>query len=185
MVVVMAATALVVAACGDDDGGETTEAAPQTAATSAAPSGGEETTMAPETSAAETPMAGATVVVGGEEFNLETQTVCVSMGGALGAQFDAAAGDATFNVDLPPESWDGTTDDWSPASVRLDVGDDFSWRAGDEVLSGMDGLPPEVMVTGFSIDGSTATGTAVVVDLNSLMVGDPQTADMTFSVACS
>jgi len=198
--VLIAVLAMVTAACGGSD--DDTQATTESPATSEAPmddgdepmddepmDDGEEMPATTTAGGGESPMAsGATVTVGDEEFSLESETVCVTMGGAIGAQFDSADGLVTFNVDLPPESWDGTTDDWSPASVRLDdERDDMdyrSWRAGDDVLSAMDGVPPEVTVTAFSIDGSTATGTATVVDINSMMVGDPVMAEMTFSIAC-
>ncbi len=138
--------------------------------------------------AAAPPEAGAVVVVNGEEFTFDQEIVCVDMGGALGASFASSAAEIAFDVSLPPEDWESRVDEgWDPPSVRLD--DDrldmpVSWRAGDDVVDSMSGIPAEVVVTSFSVDGSSGDGTATVVDVNTVGVTDPVVSELAFEFSC-
>jgi hypothetical protein len=60
----------------------------------------------------------------------------------------------------------------------------LQWEAGGDVLEGMNGVPDGVEVTEYAIDGRAASGSAATVDLNSVMLGEPVTADLTFEVSC-
>jgi len=187
LAVIAVAAAALFAACGDDDTtGEPATGAPATTSGESAPATDavDPTTTAPAPSG----RAGAAVAIGGEEYALEQQVVCVAMGGAIGAQFRNADGTLTFHVDLPPPGWESSGDGWEPPSVRFDDEREdayLQWEAGGEVLAGMTGVPDGVAVTEYSIDGRAASGSATVVDLTSVMVGEPATAELTFEVACT
>ncbi|MDX1689402.1 MAG: hypothetical protein R3290_00125 [Acidimicrobiia bacterium] len=190
-IAVAALAALVLAACGDDDGAGDDAPTTTTAAATTTTAAGDTTTAAPTTTAddgaADEPTVageGATVTVAGEEFVLDSAISCVTMGGAFGGVFGSADGSLSFHVDLPPTG--GDTSEWPPPSVRLDIeGDEErSWRAGGEVVASMEGVPTTVSVLGYAVEGSTATGSALVVDLDTVMAGEPQTAEMDFAVSC-
>jgi hypothetical protein len=198
------ALTLTAAACGDDDDAtDTTSAddasAPTAAATAASVPG---TGAASDTEDTDTDSGGsgddggtdaaagsAVVTVDGETFTLDQEMVCIEFGGAVAGSFATEAGDASFDVDLPPEDWESrpAEEEWEAPSVRLD--DDradapLSWRAGGEVVDGMTGVPPEVEVTSYSIDGASAIGTATVVEINRIGIEDAVVAEMEFEFSC-
>lgn len=134
--------------------------------------------------------AGAVVTVGDEQFVFDQEVVCVALGGAVGASFLSTSDDTSFDVDLPPQDWEDRSADegWEAPSVRLDddrVDVPVSWRAGGDVLAGMTDVPTEVEVTSFVVGDGTGSGTAVVVDVNSVMLGAPVVTDMAFEFNCS
>jgi hypothetical protein len=195
LVAIVAVGAMSLAACGDDDSaGAPATTVPATSgpatsvpATGAPATSAGDTAPGPGDAGSPTGEAGATVTIDGEQFTLGRQVVCVSMGGAIGAQFQSSDGSLSLSVDLPPSGWETSGDGWEAPSVRFDDEREdryLQWEAGGEVLAGMTGVPDGIAVTSYSIDGRAASGSASVVDLTSMMTGEPQTADLSFQVAC-
>lgn len=133
--------------------------------------------------------AGATATIGGETYEATREVVCITMGGALSAQFTNDDGTVTISVDVPPLDWESDTQsDWSPPSVRVDDERDEAayrqWESGGEVVAGMEGAP-EASVTSFDVDGNRASGQGTFVDVFELMTGSAEAADGTFEVTCA
>lgn len=211
MVGIAAVAVFAAAGCGDDSDDNGTEAEPSATAASddagesdagdddgsgsgedgdaGSDDAGSDDAASDDSADAPATASGALVTVGGEEFTFDQEIVCVDMGGAVGASFASSSADIAFDVSLPPEDWESRPEEgWDPPSVRLD--DDrldvpVSWRAGGEVVEGMTGIPSEVAVTSFSVDGSSGAGTATVVDINSVGITDPVVSEMTFEFSCS
>jgi hypothetical protein len=132
----------------------------------------------------------AVVTVDGETYTFDQEVVCIALGGAVGGSFFSTADDISFDVDLPPTDWETRPADegWGAPSVRLDDERDdlyVSWRAGGEVVENSPGVPPEVEVTSYEIDGASGSGEATVVEINRLGIDDPVVAQMTFEFTCS
>lgn len=200
---------LTAAACGDDDEAADTTSADQASTTDGTTAPGSDETDTGDTddtdtgsddtdtgdtgtgdAGADAPTAGTAVVtVDGETYTLDQEIVCIALGGAVGASFTTAAGDVSFDVDLPPPDWESrpAEEEWSAPSVRLD--DDradafLSWRAGGEVVDALPDVPAEVEVTSYTIDGASGTGTATVVEINRIGIEDPVVAEMEFEFGC-
>lgn len=132
---------------------------------------------------------GARATIAGETYEATQEVVCITMGGALSAQFTNDDGTVTISVDVPPLDWESDTQsDWSPPSVRVDDERDEmayrQWESGGEVVAGMEGAP-DASVTSFDVDGNVASGEATFVDVFELMTGSAEPADGTFEVTCA
>lgn len=142
----------------------------------------------------------ATVTIGDEtwEFELSSRfAACIALGGAIGAVGPAADGTSvTVDISLPPEDWESQpAGDWDAPSLRInDKATDRDWRAGGDimadVLAGVGASEDLSMVTSFSIDGSSASGTASFVEMRALQLAGasgealPDAVQGTFEVSC-
>ena len=76
-------------------------------------------------------------------------------------------------------------------TVNIGIGTEAEWIAEETVYEQTPELPAGIGVTGFSIDGTTATGTAVFYEQESFyqftagLVDELQMADGTFRVTCA
>lgn len=124
-------------------------------------------------------------------------TVCISMGGAIGAAGPIPEIDGgSIDVDIPPEDYETSTDQgWEPPSIRVDLGEDengvpIGWRAGPEVTDLFPDYAGKSQVDSFSIDGASASGTATFIDDFQILlfqqgqVEEPQPVQGTFAVSC-
>lgn len=124
----------------------------------------------------------AVVVIGDQRYEF-ADLYCVTMGGALGAVTLAA--DPSVDINLPPEGWETSGDDWDPPSVQLS-GDEpyFDFHAGGETVELMGSIEEGAsQVDSYESDGFHATGTATFADLANVSdVPAPLTG--TFEVTC-
>lgn len=126
------------------------------------------------------------------EFDLVSGwSQCITMGGAIGGAGNSVEGNAQVDFTLPPEGWESLDDDWEPPYLRVDDDDaDTSWRAGDEVVMGWDGIDEDMSeVTSYTIDGRSASGTAMFVDLTQAMLAgidgsEIESVSGTFEISC-
>jgi hypothetical protein len=163
---------------GDDTSEDTAEPAP-------AASGGEQMLV---------------VTIGDTTYEADLSadlTVCISMGGAVGATGPIPGVDGgNVSIDIPPEDYETSTDDgWEPPSVRVDLGEDengvpVDFRAGGEVVATFPDLAGMSQVDSFSVDGTSASGTATFIDFFQVQlaqggsVDQPQSVQGTFAVSC-
>jgi hypothetical protein len=204
--------ALVLAGCGGGDDGASvasTDTSPSDAPTddaeaepAAEESSGDDTTEDAAEPAPEASSGGQMLVVTiGDttyEADLSTDfTVCISMGGAVGAAGPIPGIDGgSINVDIPPEDYETSTDQgWEPPSVRVDLGEDengvpVSWRASPEVAEFWPEFAGTSQVDSFTVDGASASGTATFIDdfgIQLFLAGqgdEPQPVQGTFAVSC-
>lgn len=185
----LAVVALLLAAgCGGDDDADGGADQPGEGGTE---TGDEE----PGTDAAATGPAGAVVIIDGERYEANQELVCISLGGALSAQFQSGDG-VTIGVDLPPEDWEtSTTGDWDAPSLRVDDERDENmmrqYESGPDLGAGADEPAyAGVVVDSFRVDGRTASGSATVVDVFGVLLARgsggplPDPLPATFELTC-
>jgi len=129
----------------------------------------------------------AVVTVGDEVYEFDLTDLCLAMFGNLAGSGPSVDGrDITINIEVPPEDWETSDEDWSPPSIRIDDGEnDLDWRAGDEIVTGMV-EPGMSQVDSFTNDGTRASGTATFIELYAVMTGDdPDPVQGTFEFACN
>lgn len=137
----------------------------------------------------------AIVTIGDEEFSSDQVVVCISLGGSVGGTFKSEAGDVEISIDVPPEDWETSSDGWQAPSVRVrderDPQNERGWEAGGETVSAFTGVPEGgSQVDSFSVDGSSASGTATFIDLNAVLIATaggtdpPQPVTGTFEISC-
>ncbi len=207
-VVTVLALLFTVSSCGGgDDSGSTAASAdappseePADTATEPASSDGaaeEAAEPAPEASAGEKKLV---VTIGGETYEADLSadlTVCISMGGAIGAAGPIPGIDGgTIDVDIPIEDYEASADEgWEPPSVRVDLGEDengvpVDFRAGGDIVDSFPDLAGKSQVDSFSVDGTSASGTATFIDVFQVQlaqggqVEEPQPMPGTFEVSC-
>lgn len=193
------ATAMLFAACSDDDDDGDDAIVPTTAADDSGDGNGDDGNddNGDDGGEADSPSGDgpgeerAIVTIGDETFEFELSTVCLTMGGAIAGSGRNADGDVDVSIDIPPEDWETSSDDgWEPPSIRVDDDrdpqDERSWRAGGEVVAGMQGIEGRSQVDSFSTDGSRSTGTATFTDINQFMVDPDATEPVTgtFDIQC-
>lgn len=204
----LAFTLLVLTGCGGDDASDTGSDAPDAGAVGDTGEGGGDTTTgttedettdeggtdADATDAAATAGA-ATVTIGDETFVADQQIVCVQIGGALGGSWSGADGAISISIDLPPQDWEDSPDDWEAPSIRVDDDrDEMAIRqlqANPQVAVDFDNIDDgDSLVLEYRVDGSSASGTARFVDafgaLSALASGEELAAPVegTFSLTC-
>lgn len=173
---------LLVAACGvDDDAGED-DAAGESTGTDAGTAEGEGDAGATDAetdgetggetggdvdSSGSADGAYAEVVVDGITYTGATEVQCLTMGGYVVVQMTTADG-ASIEVSAPPAGTEGET-----ASLRVSA-DDHLWVSGEEDVTGT------AVVGDYTIDGTTVTGTATLIDV----MGSAEPVSGTFSGGC-
>lgn len=188
------------AACGGDDTGSDDDgSADETTTTTAASGDDTATTEGTEPPSGESGESRATVTIGDETYEADLSgslTVCISMGGAIGASGPIVGVDGSnLSIDIPPEDYETSGDDWDPPSIRVDLGEDaegvpIDWRAGGDIVMGYPELEGKSQVDSFSVDGSSASGTATFIDFFQFQlfqtgqVDEPQPVTGSFSVEC-
>lgn len=208
VIIVVVFVALVLAACGgSSDDSATSSSAPtdgSPGADQAADSGdGSDTSDDQETATTvgvgdvfDTAGGAATVTIGDEtwEFVLVEDIPIANcdadfFGGFVAILTNAGANLANptdvFSVTLPG----GDFTDPPTAAVKLDASGDAEWIADETIYERDPDLPAGLGVTTFSIDGTTASGTAVFFEQESFYQfnagnGDLVVADGTFTVTC-
>jgi hypothetical protein len=107
----------------------------------------------------------AVVIIGDERYEFE-DLYCVSIGGAMGASSIGNV-DPDVRIDLPPEDWETSAQEWEPPSVSLSIDDPYTqWIAGGDLVIQLPKYKPGTsQVDGFTTDGYHATGTATFVDI--------------------
>jgi hypothetical protein len=156
-----AAAVLVATGCSGDDGDGNGDAQqPETPASSDFEAGG-------------SGEATASVTIGDEEFVAEEKQNCISMGGAVEGIFTADDGAIEIEIEVPPEDWEtDTQSDWSPPSIVVvdERGDTrVAWQSGTAQYTpgnefDFDDYVGEAVVESYTVDGSSASGTATFVD---------------------
>jgi hypothetical protein len=121
-------------------------------------------------------------VIGDQRYEF-TDLYCVTIGGAMGAS--SVGGDPSVRIDVPPEDWETSAQEWDDPSVSLSSDEPYvQWIAGGDIVTQLPKYQPgSSQVDGFRSDGYHATGTATFVD-----VANP-TAELTpvtgtFDVTC-
>jgi len=197
-VTLMAAPLLVLmAACGGDDGGGGNGGADD--AIEPAASDSPQQTNAPGDGASGSG-AYAAVVIDGIRYEADLSgslATCISMGGAIGGSGPITGiEDGRIDVDLPPEDWQTLDQGWSAPSLEVDLGEDESGRPIQLVAGGemMEMSFPDYLdrstVNSYTIDGSSATGTATFIDMFQIQlfqtgqVPEPQAMQGTFEISC-
>lgn len=177
-------TVLVFGACGgDEDSPATPTVGAESGTTPSQP------TTSGDNQPSESDNAGdrrAVVTVGDERYEFELSTQCLVMFGNLAGIGRSVDGrDIVINIGVPPEDWETSDEDWDPPSIRIDDREnDIDWRAGGEVATEM--IPTGMsQVDDFTIDGSSASGTATFVDLYAAMRGEPEAVQGTFEFNCN
>ncbi len=128
----------------------------------------------------------AVVTIGEDRYEFELTTLCLALFGNLAASGRSVDGrDIVLNIEVPPEGWETSDEEWDPPSIRIDDGEnDIDWRAGDDIVREM--LDPGVSeVTSYSIDGKRASGTATFVDLYAAIRGEIEPVEGTFDFNCN
>jgi hypothetical protein len=122
----------------------------------------------------------AVVTIGDERYEF-SGLYCVTMFGALSAA--SVGGDPQVNIDLPPQDWETSGDEWEPPKVRVD-GDEpyFQYKADPELAARGEAFAAS-RVESFTSDGFQGSGTAVFMDVNDF---GPSPSPMagTFEVSC-
>jgi hypothetical protein len=126
----------------------------------------------------------AVVVIGDQRYEF-ADLYCVTIGGALGAA--SVGGDPQVDIDVPPEDWETSDEDWDAPSVRISGDDPYlDLRAGGEVVE-MDARMEDgqSQVDGFTTDGHRASGTATFIDYQAFTTDQsPDPISGTFEVTC-
>lgn len=138
---------------------------------------------------ADAPAAGsATVTIGDETFVADQEVICFAVADAVSSSW-TDGGEISFDFDLPPLDWEDSPDDWTAPAIRVDDDNDpqRQFRADPEFVSTLNIPNPELSaVTSYTVDGSTASGTAMFVEINNAMVSQETVAvEGTFSFSCS
>ena len=198
--------ALVVAACGDSGGSSEDSSEPTTSATqSDVPAADESTSTTKDfveqaqeqlQDAVDTAGGTATVSIGEETWEFEffesvPFAVCDAdfFGGffaVLTSQDDILVPNNSFNITLPG----GDFTDPPSATLTIAVDGDAKWFADETIYERKEDLPPGLGVTSFSIDGNTASGTALFYEEESyFQLFNPEAellmAEGTFEVTCA
>lgn len=125
----------------------------------------------------------ALVTVDGETYEFDETSACIGLSGAVGGGFQRDNYADEFRFDLPPADWEAQNDggqDWPAPSVQLLLGAGGSMGTAEDYHS--DEAKAAASVTSFEVDGTSASGSAQVIDLDS---GDPSTATtMDFEFSC-
>lgn len=205
---ILAVAILTLAAACSSDSSDDEPAATTTTAEGATTTAGDDTTT---TTAASTDDGGdsgseasgdteyAIVTIGTETYEADMSgslAACIALGGAVGGVGQIIEpGSGTIDMTIPPEDWESSSEDWDPPSIRVDLGEDdngvpIDWRAGGEIVESFPDLVGKSQVDSFSVDGSTATGTATFIDFfqvqlaGSGQVDDPEPVEGTFEINC-
>lgn len=141
----------------------------------------------------------ATVTLDGVTYESDLSAslaVCVAMGGAVGGAGPITGlDDGSVDLTIPPEDWETSTQEWDAPYIRLDLGEDESgtpvdWRAGGDIIEQTEGLDGKSQVDSFTIDGTTATGSATFIDFfqwqlyQGGQIEEPEPVVGTFEVSC-
>jgi hypothetical protein len=160
---------------------------------------GEEAESAPEAEPEPEQEAGggerAVVTIGEEQFSSDQSVVCISLGGAVGGTFFNDAGDIEITIDVPPEDWQSSPDDWQPPSVQVDDARDpqneRQWEAREQNATELTFVPEGAsQVDSFSVSGSSASGSATFIDVDAAFVAlaegtdPPEPVTGTFEISC-
>lgn len=115
----------------------------------------------------------AVVTIGDQRFESDLAVepaFCVLMGGGVVARgaIDGFSG-ASIEIEIPPEQWEESPDDWDPPSIRLALGEgsdgiEVRLDAGGADVDGHPELEEVSQVDSYEIAGSYVSGTAVFVD---------------------
>jgi len=187
--------ALVLSACGSG-ASQAPEATPSTAtAASVAPDTSDSPDSPAATEAPTGPDAGvlntAVVTIGDQRY--EFSDVQCSIFAPRYIQAGNFGADPEVQIVLPPEGWESQADTFSPPSVQVTIGDEFSggqiWLAGDNgsptitpIAAGSSQIDSYVVPDGRPV---TATGTATFIDLAAHRLGeDAPSVSGTFEVSC-
>lgn len=194
LVTTLAVGLVVLPACGDDsdsgdDGGGDAQQPVETAIVDSDGGGAAEGSGD----------ASAVVTVGDEEFVAEESDSCISAGGAIQGMFTAADGDIEMEIELPPEDWEtDTQSEWSPPKIVVvdERGDArLAWQTGTAQFTPGSEVADEdyagvAVVESYSVDGSSASGTATFIDDQGLVQARadgtpiPEPVGGSFEVSC-
>lgn len=180
-----ASLAVAVTACGSDGG----DASPSTDGTTSGDGSTNGDASADNPDGATGGPAGATVVIGDETYEATNELVCITMGGALGAQFMTDDETVTIDIDVPPEGWESdSASDWDPPSIRVDddrvEADSHQWVAGKTELE-MNGGGSFSSVDTYSLGDGTVSGEATFIDNFDLTNNvEPTPTTGTFELTC-
>ena len=141
----------------------------------------------------------ATVTIDGTTYEADLSgnlAVCITMGGAIGGSGPITGlDDGRIDIDLPPADWETSGQDWAAPSVDLDLGENadgipVQLVAGGEVIESFPEYAGASGVDSYTIDGTSASGTATFIDLFQIQlsaggqVEPPQPVQGTFEISC-
>lgn len=210
LLVTVALFVFVLAACGGDSdesssdttsAGDTTLASDQAPEPTDAPDAGSgdqtESTVASIEDHFDTAGGVATVTIGDEtwEFGLPEGHPIANCDADFFGGFVAILTNGSADISIPADAFSvtlpgGDFTDPPSAAVNLVVDSEAEWIADETIYEQDADLPAGLGVTSFSIDGTTASGTATFFEQESFYqfnagTGDLVTADGTFTVTCA